>query len=259
MIRRLLSVIAFGLVAGVSLPLQAAVFDFRPPTPQEQKVLNRYSRVINKVLAQFKDETWQENVDHSLANVEVDPSSEFPLHVNAFVQRTYLMRDSSERYRELVLPLVKQMVLSSDLEQKRALNQKIQDLTRVQVQVRLNQPHIAVIPKPENNHDLHIPGTALAYKINDDKFFTGTGYVLLFGDPKALSWNSYHNWFDYKFMNGANASSVENVEFLITGTDDRIQQLLHSVDWRQVNRALTSVRAGGAASGVQPETPAVIW
>lgn len=253
MTHRFVSAILFGLLAAVSLPLHAAVFDFRPPTPRERKTLEKYSRVIDNVLAQFKDETWQENVDQSLDNVEVDPNSESPLHLNAFVQRTYLVRDSSQRYKEMVLPLVRQMVLSSDLDQKRALNDQIQDLTRVQVQVRLNQPHIAVTPKPEDNHDLRIPGTALAYKIEDSKFFSGSGYVLLFGDANALSWNSYHNWFDYKFMFGANASSLENVEFLITGAEDRIQQLLRTVDWKQVNSALTSVDPGAAASGIQPE------
>ena len=254
MTHRFVYAILFGLLAGVSLPLHGAVFDFRPPTPRERKVLDKYSRVINNVLAQFKDETWQENVDHSLANVEVDPNSEFPLHVNTFVQRTYLVRDNSQRYKELVLPLVRKMVLSSDLDEKRELNDQIQDLTRIQVQVRFNQPHIAVTPKPEDNHDLHIPGTALAYKIDDARFFSGSGYVLLFGDARALSWNSYHNWFDYRFMSGANASSLENVEFLITGAEDRIQELLHTVDWKQVNGALTSLKPGAAAPGVEPES-----
>ena len=253
MTHRFLSAILFGLLATVSLPLHGIVFDFRPPTPRERKVLERYSRVIDKILAQFEDDTWQENVDQSMDNVEVDPNSEFPLHVNAFVQRTYLMRHTSPRYNKMVLPLVKQMVLTSDLEQKRELNQKVLDLTRVQVQVRLNQPHIAVIPKPEENHNLYIPGTALAYKISNSRFFTGSGYVLLFGDPKALTWNSYHNWFDYKFMYGGNAASLENVEFLITGAEDRIQQLLQTVDWKQVNSALTSVKPGAAASGIAPE------
>ncbi|HET9184172.1 MAG TPA: hypothetical protein VFP59_18765 [Candidatus Angelobacter sp.] len=253
MIRRFLPVIAFVLLAGVSLRFQAAVFDFRPPTPREQKVLRNYLRVINKVLAQFKDGTWEENVDHSLANAEVDPSSEFPLHMNGFVQRTYLVRHNSDRYKQMVLPLVQEMVLSSDLNHKRELNRQVEDLTVVQVQVRLNQPRITVNPKPENNHDLHIPGTALAYKINNDEFSTGSGYVLLFGNPQALSWNSYHNWFDYKFMQGGNAPSLENVEFLISGAEDRIQQLLHTVDWNEVNNALTSGEGGAAASGLQPE------
>lgn len=253
MIRRFLPAVVLVLAAGTSLRLNATVFDFRPPTPQEQRVLDKYSRVINKVLAQFKDETWQENVDQSLANVEVDPSSEFPLHVNAFVQRTYLMRHSSRAYNEKVFPLVRQMVLSSDLDKKRELNQQVEDLTVVQVQVRFNQPHIAVMPNPENSHDLHIPGTAVAYKIDNDELAAASTYVLFFGDPKALSWNSYHNWFDYKFMYVGNTASIENVEFLISGAEDRIQQLLHTIDWNQVNSALTSLKTGAAASSAQPE------
>jgi len=110
-----------------------------------------------------------------------------------------------------------------------------------------------VTPKPDSNHDLHIPGVALAYRIKNNESPNESGYVLLFGDPRALSWNSYHNWFDYRFMNGGSATSLENVEFLITGADDRIQQLLHIVDWKQVNSALTSAGAGADSAMAQPE------
>jgi len=241
--------------------LHGFVFSFRPPTPQERKVLDNYSNVIEKILAQFRDDDWEENVDRSLANVEVNPNSERPLDLNAIVQRTYDVRGSSDRYKEQILPLVKQMVQSQDLDEKKALNQQIQDLMHVQVQVRLNQPHIEVVPVPRGsggpvakndaaessdtqspdgqNNDLQIPGTALAYKINNTAYASGTAYVLLFGDVKALTWNPEHNWFDYKFAHPPGTPFIENVEFRIYGADNRIQQLLHVVDWQEVNNALT--------------------
>lgn len=264
MVRRLCFVT---LVAAV-LPcfaglLRGFVFSFRPPTPQERKVLDHYSNVIEKVLAQFRDDDWEENVDHSLASVEVNPNSDHSLDLNAIVQRTYDVRGSSDRYKEQILPLVKQMVQSQDLDDKTALNQQIQDLMHVQVQVRLNQPHIAVVPVPEStspdaqnsnatnsesqNNDLQIPGTAFAYKINNTGYASGTAFVLFFGDRKALTWNPQHNWFDYKFAHPAGAAFIENVEFQIYGADDRIQQLLHAIDWQEVNSALTPVNDSDAA------------
>lgn len=226
--------------------LRGFVFSFRPPTPQERKVLDHYSDVIEKLLAQFRDDDWEENVDHSLANVEVNPNSDHPLDLNAIVQRTYDVRGSSDRYKEQILPLVKQMVQSQDLDEKKALNQQIQGLMHVQVQVRLNEPHIAVVPAPQHsaspdaqNNDLQIAGTAFAYKINNTAYASGTAYVLLFGDPKAITWNPEHNWFDYKFAHSAATPFVENVEFRIYGADDRIQHLLHAIDWQEVNGALT--------------------
>jgi hypothetical protein len=246
MIRRSLPILIILLLARYPLIYGAAHLNLRPPTPEEKKVLGQCSQVIDKVLAQFKDDDWEENVDHTLANAEVDSNAAFPLSLNTFIQRTYDVRGSSDRYKDLVLPLVKQMVEAPDLDQKKELNQQIQDLMHVQVQVRLNQPHITINPNPEDNEDLHIPGTSFAYRIKNEAYSSGTAYLLFFGDAKALVWNADHDWFDYKFANPANTPVLENMEFLIYGADDRIQHLLHAIDWTQVNSALTPAEARGS-------------
>ena len=252
MFRRSLAILISTLLSGLTFCYPAASANFRPPTPEEKKVLEHCSQVIDKVLSQFKDDDWEENVDHTLANAEVDANSGYPMHVNAFVQHTFDVRGSSDRYKELVLPLVKQMVGTSDLEQKKDLNQQIQDLMHVQVQVRLNQPHITVTPKPEDNEDLRIPGTAFAYRIKNEGYSSGTAYVLFFGNAKSLAWNAEHNWFDYKFARPANTAAIENLEFLIYGADDRIQHLLHAIDWNQVNSVFTGQEDGSGDAGEEP-------
>ncbi len=254
MFRRCLPILLPLLIASC---LYGWVFSFRPPTPHEQQVLDRFSHVVDQVLAQFKDANWEENIDRSLAGVEVDANSESPLYINSFVQRTYDVRGSSERYKEHILPLVKEMVQSSDLEQKKELNRQIQDLMHVQVRIRLNQPHIAVIPKPEENQNLQIPGTAFAYKIRNEDYSSGTAYVLFFGETNALKWNPEHNWFDYTFAHPGNTPVVENVEFRIYGADDRIRELLQSIDWSQVNNALTPGEAKPAAAQNSKLSPSV--
>jgi hypothetical protein len=36
-----------------------------------------------------------------------------------------------------------------------------------------------------------------------------------------------------------NSPFIENIEIRIYGADDRIQELLHKIDWKQINAALT--------------------
>jgi hypothetical protein len=252
MFRRSVPILIIVLLIGLTFCYPAAPVAFRPPTPEEKQVLEHCSQVINKVLSQFKDDDWEENVDHTLANAQVNANSGHPLDINAFVQHTFDVRGSSDRYTELVLPLVKQMVGTSDLDQKKDLNQQIQELMHVQVQVRLNQPHIAVTPQPVDNEDLRIPGTAFAYRIKNEGYSSGTAYVLFFGDAKALAWNPEHNWFDYRFAHAANTPAIENLEFLIYGADDRIQHLLHTVDWNQVNSAFTRRENTPTRGGEEP-------
>lgn len=252
MVRRFLSFLIIFLFICFSLSYGAAAVHLRPPTPEEKKVLEQCSQVIAKVLVGFKDDDWEENVDHTLANAKVNVNAGFPLSINAFVQRTYDVRGSSDRYKELVLPLVKEMVGAPNLEQKKDLNQQIQDVMHVQVQVRLNQPHISITPQPVDNEDLRIPGTAFAYRIKNEGYSSGTAYLLFFGDAKSLAWNAEHNWFDYKFSHPANTAAIENLEFRIYGADDRIQHLLHVIDWNQVNSVFTGQEDGSSHSGEEP-------
>jgi hypothetical protein len=227
----------FAIFAASCLCLRAFTFDYRPPSPEEQKVLDKYSAVVDKVLAPFADDDWEENVDQSLQGAEVNPNSDLPFDVDSIVQRTYDVRGSSDRYREQILPLMKRMVQSSDFDEKKELNAQIQALMHVQVQVRLNRANIPVDPAPPENDGLRIAGTAFAYKIKKDAYPGATAYVLFFGDARQLEWDPEHNWFHYKFTHAANSACIENVEFRIYGAEDRIQQLLHSNDWKQVNAA----------------------
>jgi hypothetical protein len=252
MFRRSLPILIVTFLSGFALCYPAGSATLRPPTPEEKKVLENCSQVINKVLSQFQDDDWEENVDHTLANAKVNVNAGFPLSINAFVQRTYDVRGSSDRYKELVLPLVKEMVGAPNLEQKKDLNQQIQDVMHVQVQVRLNQPHISITPQPVDNEDLRIPGTAFAYRIKNEGYSSGTAYLLFFGDAKSLAWNAEHNWFDYKFSHPANTAAIENLEFRIYGADDRIQHLLHVIDWNQVNSVFTGQEDGSSHSGEEP-------
>ena len=62
---------------------------------------------------------------------------------------------------------------------------------------------------------------------------------LLFGNPKAIKWDPASLYFYYYFAHPPNSPFIENVEIRIYGADDRIQQLLRKVDWKEVNLALT--------------------
>jgi hypothetical protein len=232
------------MAVNLSVPSKSSNLDYRPPTAREQRALDNFSKVIDKVLAQFRDDDWAENVDHSLTGAEVNPNSEVPLEVNSIIQRSYDVRRNSDRYQEKILPLVKQMVESTDFQEKKDINDQVQDLMHVQVQIRLNRRTVAIDPPPPDNEDLRIAGTALAYKIRREAFPSGSAYTLFCGDAKSLVWDGEHNWFQFKFNHPANTPVIENVEIRIYGAEDRIQHLLQTIDWKLVNAALIS-EAGG--------------
>src|SRR5205823_2788222 len=82
----------------------------RPPTPAEQQVLQKYENVINKTLDQFQSADWDENVDYSVNDdVAVAPDSGRPLDVDEMFQRTYRVRNGSERWNRIIAPAMAKM------------------------------------------------------------------------------------------------------------------------------------------------------
>ena len=62
---------------------------------------------------------------------------------------------------------------------------------------------------------------------------------MAFGDWSPLHWDADHGWYNFAFKHPQNSAFIENVEIRIGGADDRIQQLIRAIDWRQVNTAMT--------------------
>jgi len=132
------------------------------------------------------------------------------------------------------------MRAETDPAKKAAITKGIPDLMHVRVEVHFNRESIGDInPPPPQNPDLHIPGTAFAYKTAANPTSHGVAFVLAFGNWAPLKWDAEHRWYRFKFAHPQNTPFIENIEIGIYGAPDRVEELLHKIDWKQVNDALT--------------------
>ena len=213
--------------------------DDRAPTPAEAKVLERYNTVMTGILDAFTSPDWRENDGqrYTLDDARVHLNSGRPLDITAFLGRAYDVQDGSARFQK-IMPLVQQLQAEQDMKAKMKIGAEIQDMMHLAVDVHFNWRSVTVKPAPSQNQDLKIPGVALAYKVDDDSHAHGTAYVLLFGDWKKAKWDAENGWLSFPFAHPDNTPYIENIVVQLWGADDRIQELLKTIHWSEVNTAL---------------------
>lgn len=211
----------------------------RKPTPEEQKAITNYAAHMNKVLDQFRSPQWEEKVDFTLSDTMVNPDSNRPMDLTEIFQRTYDLRTTSAHYKAVILPKVRQMEKVKDPSEKHLQHAKIEDLLHVQVKVNCNVLVTTLHPGPGKKNAVIVPGAYAAYKDEDNPYGYGASYVLLFGNAKSSRWDPAAGYFYYYFVHPPNSPNIENIEIRIYGADDRIQQLLKTVNWKEVTQALT--------------------
>ena len=218
----------------------AAFAALRAPTDAERVALDKYVSAVNHVLDQFQSDDWTGKVDYSLDDPEVNTNDPgVPLDINELTQRSYTVRYGSKRWNEKLSPLAERIMATNDWAEKGKIGSQMRALQDVQVQVHFNRSNIGFDPPPTSNQDLHIPGAAFAYKIGGSPTGHGTSYVLAFGNWSNSKWDADHRWYHFHFVHPQNTPYIENIEVEIFGADDRIQELLHSIDWNAMNSALT--------------------
>jgi hypothetical protein len=213
--------------------------ELRPPTPAEKKVVENFAAVMNKVLDQFQSDDWDEKIEYSIDDFAVntvDPG--VPLDIDEMMQRTYDVHRGSARFQNLIAPKMAGLN-SPDMQEKVKAGRAIQDLMHVTVMVHFNRNSGGVNPPPAKNKDLQIPGAAYSYKINNGVTSHGSAYILLFGNWHAAKWNDSEGGYRFLFAHKQLTPYIENAVVEIYGADDRIQELLHKIDWNEVNNALT--------------------
>ena len=211
----------------------------RSPTPAEQRVLERYNTTMTGILDAFASPDWAENEGqrYTLDDASVHPSSGRPLDITAFLGRAYDVANGSARFQRM-LPLMQKLQAEPDPAAKAKIGRQIQDMMHLAVEVHFNWRIVTVDPPPSGNPDLKIPGVALAFKVHDDSHAHGTAYVLLFGDWKKAKWDAEHGGLAFPFAHPENTPYIENIVVQLWGADDRIQELLKTVQWSEVNAAL---------------------
>ncbi len=224
----------------VLLASSLAVAVLRPPTAPEKQVLEKYEGVINKILDQFQSDDWDENVDYSVdQDATVSTNTGRPLDINEMFQRTYRVRNGSERWNHVVGPQMAKLEEEPDMSKKMAIGQALQALTAVEVEVHFNSAVSIDAPPPGSKSYIQVPGTAMAYHATTNPFNHGSAYVLLFGNWQGTKWDAGNNAYPFHFTHPQNTPFIENVVIQIYGADDRIQELLKKIEWNTVNAGMT--------------------
>jgi hypothetical protein len=209
------------------------------PTPAEQKAITKYAEAVNKVLDQFRSDEWDETIDYNIDNPMVNPMPDRPLDVDELIQRTYHVRPGSRRYQAMILPRMQAMAQEKDLTRKQLLGAQVQDLMHLQVQVHCNLLVVPMITGPDSKHDPKTPGATFVHQDRNNPFGHGVAYVLFFSNGRAGRWEEANDVYRNFFVHPPNTPFIENLEIRIYGSEDRIQELLRKIDWKQVNAALT--------------------
>lgn len=235
MVRR---VIVIMLCAVVPLSLFGLLMP-RKATPEEHKAIEKYKLHMNKVLDQFRGPEWTEKVDFTLGETMVNPGSDRPMDLTEVFQRTYEARKTSPRYKTLIVPMIRKAEKQKDPSDKHLQMARVEDLMHVQVRVVNNVLVSTLHPGPVKQNAVKVPGAISAYKDENNPYGYGAAYTLLFGNAKSARWDENAGYYYYHFVHPHDSPYIENIEIRIYGADDRIKQLLRTVDWREVNKALT--------------------
>lgn len=231
--------IALVLLGSLQAAGQANEGNLRDPSPQERKILMHYREVIGKVLDQFRSDDWDEKIEYEITDdVSVSHDPDVPLDVNELTQRSYNIRPGSALYQKEVAPLAEKLSATTDPNEMARLA-KQRKVTNLTVEVHFNQLCVGMDSAPAPASDLHIPGVTAAYHLKPAKLGRGAAVVLLFGNWKAAAWNADNGCDRFKFKHAAHQPAIENVVIQIDGSPERIDQLLKSVKWDEVNDVLT--------------------
>jgi hypothetical protein len=209
------------------------------PTPDEQKALTKYVNVMNKVLDQFRSPDWDEKIDVTIENPMVSTFGDRPMDIDQLLQRTYEIRKDSKRYKTLVEPRLEKLPTIKDVSKRQLEAAQIEDLQHLQVQVHFNMRVVPMITGPDPKVDPKIPGATFVHMDRNNPFSHGVAYVLFFSGTKNGRWEEANDVYRNFFVHQPDTPFIENVEVRIFGSEDRIKELLHKIDWRQVNNALT--------------------
>jgi hypothetical protein len=229
-----------GLVLLCAIPVAAfGIFATRQPTPAEEKVIAKYSQTINKVLDQFRGPDWDEHIDSNLDHPTINIMDDRPFDLDQDIQRTYTVREDSKRYKTLIAPRLEKLAQIKDATEKDLERARIEDLKHLQVQVHCNLFVVPMITAPDPKRDPKIPGATFVHQDRDNPFGHGVAYVLFFSNGRTGKWDETNSVYRNTFIHKPNTPYIENLEIRIYGAEDRIKQLLRTINWQQVNAALT--------------------
>lgn len=230
---------------------------YRPPTPAEKVVIDRYAQALNAAADTLADDNWTEDTtQHYDVNADVAVNTanrEIPLAFDATISRLYTVREGSDRFNAVVAPMQTQLQALSDqlqntddTQQKMKLIQQMSDISDknparadLYIDSEYNFPNYGPDDGMTKPLPFSLPGVAAVFAAQPTHVDNGKAYVLIFGDWSRLSWDAGHSWYHYKFANAPGTPHIENVMLRVEGPEDYLQALLTRTDWTKFDAALT--------------------
>ena len=214
-------------------------YDTRKATPAEENAIAKYTQVMNKVLDHFRSPDWEEHIDATIEHPKINIMDDRPFDIDEVLRRTYELRHNAKRYQTIIAPGLQKLSLIKDATQRDLQRAKLEDMQHLQVEARFNQWVVPLITPPDPRHDPKIPGATFVHQDRDNPFNHGVAYVLFFSNGRLGKWDDTNSVYRNVFVHKPNTPYIENVEIRIYGAEDRIKELLRTIDWKQVNLALT--------------------
>jgi hypothetical protein len=239
-------VLAAGVLMGTALwSADGDARSMRAPTAEEKAMLVRYRDTLHSILDQIPNQDWAE---HENGRFDVDDDAEVsndpdvPLDINESMTREYRVRPGSNFEQEQVArlePLMEKFKAAPTDPAVQAEIQKAAKPMTLKVNVHFNHLSEGLDAPPASLVDLRLPGTAMAFRSKPDQYGE-VSVQLLFGNWKTATWDNYGHWLRFHFKRPGRYPAIENIVIDMTGSPERIDELLKTVDWKVVNRGLTT-------------------
>jgi len=127
---------------------------------------------------------------------------------------------------------------AAEMKELDGINRQIKSIDQVTMDVCGNSTSVEVAALAPKVPSL-LSGVA-AHKAPADVCGGGVPacYVLVYGDWNTAHLNASSGYYDFRFVHPAASPHLENIVIRLTGSDDRIQEMLKAADWARVNGAL---------------------
>ncbi len=236
----------------------------KEPSPAEKKLLNKVIPIIQSVLDQFGNNDWELDQDWYNGDpfVPADDNGTGPIGLDQNFERDYKVTENSDRFNNIIMPLYEKSQVLQDkvvvnikkyennpsakaekeygkksplLDSLDAINNKLEELSELHVYAYINNLYV----KGKPVKDIDIPGAAMVTKENRGHFAPDffKSYYIAFGNWKSAKWSDSQKAYYFKFKDTPK-SSVQNIVIIMTGAQDRMKELMKTIDWSVLNKAI---------------------
>jgi hypothetical protein len=218
----------------------------RQPTDAEKKAINKAVHIITPMIDSFENDEWKKEAggadDEDNYSIQTHP--DVAMSVAPFNEWDFTVRQGSPIWNTSIQPYLNKTEQTnfSDPQAVATLQKegaKVKALQHIYVEIHVNDKSIPGRP----NNSIPTAGVTYAYKQTPGAF-TGTdhnlpSYVLVFGNWKNAVFNNSFNASQFHFAHAFGTPYIENIVIIMSGNEARIKELITTLNWNEINNALT--------------------